>query len=92
LQLRESILNQLSDIHTTEGTIAELESNYVQAKNNFDLTNEESQQGIAKELGLVTAEAELLKVKDALLLAKLVRQLQYVQLQKLSGGVWAWNK
>jgi outer membrane protein TolC len=92
LELRESILTQLSDIHTTESTIAGLESNYVQAKNNFDLTNEQHEQGIAKELALVNAESELLKVKDGLLLAKLVQQLQYVQLQKLSGGVWAWNK
>jgi outer membrane protein TolC len=92
LEVRESILNQLSDIHSTESTIAGLESNYVQAKNNYDLTNEQKEQGIAKELGLVNAESELLKVKDGLLLAKLVQQLQYVQLQKLSGGVWAWNK
>jgi outer membrane protein len=92
LELRESILNLLSDIHTTEGTIAGLESNYVQAKNNYDLINEQHEQGIATDLGFVNAEYEMVKVKDSLLLAKLVLQLQYVQLQNLSGGVWAWNK
>ena len=92
LELRESILTLLSDIHTTESSIAALESDYVQAKNIFDLTNEQHEQGIAKELALVNAESDLVKVKDSLLLAKLVQQLQYVQLQKVSGGVWAWNK
>jgi outer membrane protein len=92
LELRESILNLLSDIHTTEGTIAGLESNYVQAQNNYNLINEEHEQGIATDLGIVNAEYEMEKVKDSLLLAKLVLQIQYVQLQYLSGGVWAWNK
>ena len=92
LELRESILNLLSDIHTTEGTIAGLESNYVQAQNNYDLINEEHEQGIATDLGFVNAEYEMEKVKDSLLLAKLVLQIQYVQLQYLSGGVWTWNK
>jgi outer membrane protein TolC len=92
LDLRESILTLLSDIHTTESSIAALESDYVQAKNIFDLTNEQHEQGIAKELALVNAESDLVRVKDQLILAKLVQQLQYVQLQKVSGGVWAWNK
>jgi outer membrane protein TolC len=92
LELRESILTELSDIHTTESTIATLESDYISAQNNFNLTNEQHEQGIAKELALVNAESDLLKVKDGLVVAKLVEQLQYVQLQKLSGGVWAWNK
>jgi outer membrane protein TolC len=92
LELRESILNLLSDIHTTESNIAGLESSYIQAKNNYDLTNEQHGQGIATDLEFVNAEYEMEKVKDSLLLAKLVEQLQYVQLQDLSGGVWAWNK
>ena len=92
LELRESILTLLSDIHTTESAIATLESDYVSAQNNFNLTNEQHEQGIAKELALVNAESDLLKIKDGLVVAKLVEQLQYVQLQKLSGGVWAWNK
>jgi outer membrane protein len=92
LELRESILTQLSDIHTTESAIAALDRDYVSAKNNFNLTNEQHEQGIAKELALVNAEGDLVKAKDGLVLARLVEQLQYVQLQKLSGGVWAWNK
>lgn len=92
LELRESILTELSDIHTTESSIAAIERNYVQAKNNFDLTSEQHDRGIATDLDLVNAESDLAKAKDDLLLAKLVRELQYVQLQKLSGGVWAWNK
>ena len=92
LQLRETILTILSDIHTTESSIAELEHNYVEAKNSFNLTSEEHEQGIARELALVNAETSLLKIKDELLLAKLVLQLQYVQLQNVSGGIWVWNK
>jgi outer membrane protein TolC len=92
LELRESILSVLSDIHTTESSIAALERNYVQAKNTFDLTNEQHDRGIATDLDLVNAESNLVKAKDDLLLAKLVQELQYVQLQKLSGGLWAWNK
>jgi outer membrane protein len=92
LELRESILTELSNIHTTESAIAGLERDYVQAKNNFDLTNEQHEQGIATELALVDAEAALVKVKDDLTLARLVQRLEYVQLQKLAGGVWIWNR
>jgi outer membrane protein len=92
LELRESILTELSDIHTTESSIAALERNYVQAKNNFDLINEQHERGIATDLAFVNAESDLVKAKDDLLLAKLVQQLRYVELQKLSGGVWVWNK
>jgi outer membrane protein TolC len=92
LELKESILSELSDIHTTEASLAALQFDYTQAKNNFDLTKEQHDQGIATDLAFTNAEYELVKVKDNLILGKLVLQLEYVQLQKLSGGVWAWNK
>jgi outer membrane protein len=92
LELRESLLTQLSDIHTTESAIATLERDYVAATNNYNLTNEQHEQGTATELALVDAEATVVKVKDDLVLAKLVQRLQYVQLQKIAGGVWAWNR
>ena len=92
LELRESILAKLSEIHTTESNLAALERDYVFAKNNYNLTNEQHEQGIAQELALVNAEDELAKVQDDLLLAKLIQRLEYVQLQNLSGGVWAWNR
>ena len=92
LELRESLLTQLSDIHTTESAIATLERDYIAAKNNYNLTNEQHEQGTATELALVDAEAGVVKVKDSLVLAKLVQRLQYIQLQKIAGGVWAWNR
>jgi outer membrane protein len=92
LELRESLLTQLSDIHTTESAIAALERDYVAAKNTYTLTNEEHEQGTATELALVDAEATVVKVQDDLVLAKLVQRLQYVQLQKIAGGIWAWNR
>jgi outer membrane protein len=92
LELRETILTELSDIHTTESSLAALQFDYTQAKNNFDLTKEQHDQGIATDLAFVNAEYEFVKVRDNLILAKLVQQLEYVQLQKLSGGVWLWNK
>ena len=92
LELRESLLTQLSDIHTTESAIAALERDYVAAKNNYSLTNEQHEQGTATELALVDAEAAVFRVQDDLVLAKLVQRLQYVQLQKIAGGVWEWNR
>jgi len=92
LELRESLLTQLSDIHTTESAIAALERDYVAAKNNYSLTNEQHEQGTTTELALVDAEATVVKVQDDLVLAKLVQRLQYVQLQKIAGGIWAWNR
>jgi outer membrane protein TolC len=92
LDVRESILNQLSDIHATESTIAGLERDYIQAKNNVALIQEQHDQGISTQLTLVDAQETLVKIESDLLLAKLVQRLQYVQLQKLSGGVWVWNR
>jgi len=92
LELRESILAKLSEIHTTESNLAALERDYVFAKNSYNLANEEHEQGIAQEMALVNAEDAVVKVQDDLLLAKLIQRLEYVQLQQLSGGVLAWNR
>jgi outer membrane protein len=92
LNLRESILTELSDIHTTESTLAGLEREYVQTKDNVALIQEQHDQGISTQLTLVDAQEAFTKAKDELLLARLIQRLQYVQLQKLSGGVWVWNK
>ena len=92
LDLRESILSELSNIHTTESAIATLESDYLGAKNSVDLIQEQHDQGISTQLALVDAQETLSKAQDELLLARLVQRLEYVQLQKLSGGIWAWNK
>jgi outer membrane protein TolC len=92
LDLREAILSELSNIHTTESAIATLESDYLSAKNSVALIQEEHNQGISTQLALVDAQEAFSKAKDQLLLARLVQRLEYVQLQKLSGGVWVWNK
>ena len=92
LDLREAILSELSNIHTTESAIATLESDYLSAKNNVDLIQEQHDQGISTQLALVDAQEALSKAKDQVLLARLVQRLEYVQLQKLSGGIWVWNK
>jgi outer membrane protein TolC len=92
LNLREAILTELSDIHTTESTLAGLQRDYIQAKDNVALIQEQHDQGISTQLTLVDAQEALAKAKDQVVLARLVQRLQYAQLQKLSGGVWAWNK
>jgi outer membrane protein TolC len=92
LDLRESILTELSDIHTTESTIAGLERDCIQTKNSADLIREEHELGAATELALVDAEEAFTKAKDALTLARLVQRLEYVRLQRLAGGVWVWNR
>jgi outer membrane protein TolC len=92
LDLKESILNELSDIHTTESAIAGLERDIVQTKNNVALIQEEHDQGISTQLSLVDAQEAYAKAKDELILARLIQRLEYVQLQKLTGGIWAWNR
>jgi outer membrane protein TolC len=92
LELRESILDQLSQIHTTESNLANLEHNYVQAANSLALIQSQREQGIAAELALVDVELGLVEVKDQLILTRLVQRLEYAQLQRLAGGVWVWNR
>jgi outer membrane protein TolC len=92
LEIRESVLGQLSQIHTTESTLADLERNLVQANNNVDLIESEHDQGISTQLALVDAQLGLIGAKDDLLLTRLLLRVQYAQLQRLSGGVWVWNR
>jgi outer membrane protein TolC len=92
LSVRESILTQLSQIHTIESSLADMERNYVLANNAVDLIKSEHEQGIANQLALVDAEIALVGAKDDLLLTQLVLRLEYAQLQRLAGGVWAWNR
>jgi len=92
LGIRESILTQLGQIHTIESNLADMERNYVLASNAVDLIKSEHEQGIANQLALVDAEIGLVGAKDDLLLSQLVLRLEYAQLQRLAGGVWAWNR
>jgi outer membrane protein TolC len=92
VNIRENILGQLGQIHTTESSLADLERNYVQASNAVDLIKSEHEQGIANQLALVEAELGLDSAKDDLLVTQLVLRLEYAQLQRLAGGVWAWNR
>jgi multidrug efflux system outer membrane protein len=92
LNVRETLLSELSDIHTTESTIAGFERTYLDAKNNVNLANERHEQGIAPELELVDAKETLAKAQDDLALARLTLRLEYVRLQRLAGGVWVWNR
>ena len=92
LGIRESILTQLGQIHTTESNLADMERNYVLASDAVDLIKSEHEQGIANQLALVDAELGLVGAKDDLLLTQLVLRLEYAQLQRLAGGVWAWNR
>jgi outer membrane protein TolC len=92
LNLREAILTELSDIHTTESTLAGLEREFIQTRDNVALIQEQHDQGISTQLTLVDAQEAFIKAQDELLLGKLVQRLEYVQLQKLGGGVWVWNK
>jgi outer membrane protein TolC len=92
LEIRESILGQLSQIHTTESSLADLQRNYVSASNSVDLIASEHDQGISTQLALVDAQLGLIGVRDDLLLTQLVLRVQYAQLQQISGGVWVWNR
>ena len=92
LTLRETVLNQLESIHTTEADLAELERGYVAAKSNLELIQNEHDQGISNQLALVDAELGLWQVKDQMVLARLQLRVEYANLQRMSGGVWVWNR
>ncbi|MBV8215636.1 MAG: TolC family protein [Verrucomicrobia bacterium] len=92
LNIRESILGQISQIHTTESSLADLERNFVQANSSVELIQSEHEQGIANQLALVDAELGLVAAKDDLMITQLVLRLEYAQLQRMAGGVWAWNR
>jgi outer membrane protein TolC len=92
LSLRDAILTEISTIHSTEANLADLERNYVEAKTQVDLIQSEHDQGIATQLALVDAQMGLLGVKDQLLLLRLEERVEYANLQRLTGGVWVWNR
>jgi outer membrane protein len=92
LELRQSILGELDKIHTIESTLADLERAYVIAKTNLDLVASQHDQGISTQLALVDANTALAEAEENLLLYRLTWWIQYAQLQRLSGGLWVWNK
>jgi outer membrane protein len=92
LELRQSILSELDKIHTIESTLADLERAYVIAKTNLDLVASQHDQGISTQLALVDANTALAEAEENLLLYRLTWWIQYAQLQRLSGGLWVWNK
>ncbi len=92
LELRQSILGELDKIHTIESTLADAERAYVIAKTNLDLVASQHDQGISTQLALVDANTALAEAEENLLLYRLTWWVQYAQLQRLSGGLWVWNK
>jgi outer membrane protein TolC len=92
LSLRDAILTQISTIHTNEAEMADLERNYVEAKTQVDLIQSEHDQGLATQLALVDAQLNLQQVNDSMLLLRLQQRVEYANLQRLTGGVWVWNR
>jgi len=92
LTLREAILAQIDQIHTIEATLAQIQEAYVSAKTNLDLVQSEHDQGITTQLALTNAEIGLVEANDNLLLYRLAECIDYAQLQRLTGGVWVWNR
>jgi outer membrane protein TolC len=92
LSLRDAILAQIGTIHTNEAELAELERSYVEAKTQVDLIESEHDQGIATQLALVDAQLNLQQVNDQMLLLRLQQRVEYANLQRLTGGVWVWNR
>lgn len=92
LSLKDSLLSQISSIHTIEADLAELQTNYLQAKVNVDLIESEHDQGLATQLALVDAKLNLWQLKDQMLLLQLTQRVEYANLQRLAGGVWSWNR
>jgi outer membrane protein TolC len=92
LSLRGAVLDQISSIHTNEAQLADLERSYVEAKTQVDLIQSEHDQGIANQLALVDAQLNLQQAKDQMLLLRLQERVEYANLQRLTGGVWVWNR
>jgi outer membrane protein TolC len=92
LALRDAVLTQIGSIHTNEAELATLERSYVEAKTQVDLIESEHDQGIATQLALVDAWLTLLQVEDQQLLLRLQERVEYANLQRLTGGVWVWNR
>jgi outer membrane protein TolC len=92
LSLRGAVLDQISLIHTNEAQLADLERSYVEAKSQVDLIQSQHDQGIANQLALVDAQLSLQQIKDQMLLLRLQERVEYANLQRLTGGVWVWNR
>ena len=90
--LQVSLIAAVGALHLTESKLANLQRDYVAAKNKATLVETQRELGMINQIDVVDAKLELLTVTEALNLQKLAQRLQYANLQNVTGGLWKWRR
>ncbi len=90
--LRTSLIAAVGAIHRIESTLANLQRDYIDAKNKATLVQAQRELGMTNRLAVVDAELNLLALSESLNLQKLAQRLQYASLQNATGGFWKWQR
>jgi outer membrane protein TolC len=88
--LQNAIAQTLIELQGIEDTLADLERDYVQAKNNLTLVSSQSNQGLVTRLAVLEATYNLLGIQEQLESQRLSQRLKYAYLQTATGGTWQW--
>lgn len=88
--LQVSLIAAVGALHLTESKLADLQRDYVAAKNKATLLETQRELGMIDQLSVVNARQELLTVTAALNAQKLAQRLQYATVQNATGGLWKW--
>jgi outer membrane protein TolC len=88
--LQNAIAQTLVELQGIQDTIADLERDYVQAKNNVTLASAQRGQGLVTRLAVLEAGYAVLGVQEQLEAQRLSERLKYAYLQTATGGTWQW--
>jgi outer membrane protein TolC len=88
--LQNAIAQTLVELQGIQDTIADLERDYVQAKNNVTLASAQRGQGLVTRLAVLEAGYAVLGVQEQLEAQRLSQRLKYAYLQTATGGTWQW--
>ena len=78
------------ELQGIQDTIADLERDYLQAKNNVTLANAQRNEGLVTRLVVLEAAYTVLDVQERLESQRLSQRLKYAYLQTAMGGTWQW--
>jgi outer membrane protein TolC len=90
VKIRTSIAETYRKILNDSKTIAELQSKYVSANEHLSLAQAQRHAGSIDQAALLAKEVDAATAQTGLEAATLSQQLEYAELQNLSGGVWHW--
>src|SRR5262249_42606780 len=90
--LQTALIEAVGMLHRIEGKLADLQRDYVAARNKAKLAETQRELGMTTQLVWVDAKRELLMATELMDQQKLAQRLQYATLQYVTGGLWKWQR